>query len=202
MRFATLRGKSGTEFSPRGNPPLSSSVMSRRGLLFGLSAAGALAAPSLSIGRAESGIRRLRMYNHRVGEMLDMVYWIDGKYYDEALTAINFFMRDVREDESMPMDQRNIDNLAATHRLLDTSEPFSLISGYRTRKTNAMLSGRSTGVARNSLHVKGMAADVRMRTRSVQRIAEAARHCDAGGVGKYPESNFVHIDCGRARSWG
>lgn len=178
------------------------STASRRGLILGLATvASAIAAPSLTIGQNTEGIRRLRMINHRAEEMLDVVYWLDGKYIDEALHAINYFMRDVRENKSMPMDKRNINNLAATQVLLESAEPFALISGYRTQKTNRLLARRSSNVARNSLHIKGMAADIRMKSRSVSRIASAAKHCAYGGVGQYPSSDFVHIDCGRTRSW-
>ena len=130
-----------------------------------------------------------------------MVYWIDGQYINQALAALDFFMRDLRENEMVQMDRRNIDNLAATQKLLETTEPFTLISGYRTKRTNELLAAQTYNVARNSLHVRGMAADVRMRQRSVTQIADAARHCKAGGVGRYARSNFVHVDCGKPRSW-
>ena len=33
-------------------------------------------------------------------------------------------------------------------------------------------------------------------------LARAAAACNAGGVGKYSRSNFVHMDCGPVRTWG
>ncbi len=157
--------------------------------------------PVIAANNAHASYRRLRMTNSKSSEYLDMVYWIDGEYLEEAFTAINHFMRDLRADEMFPMVRANIDNLSATQMLLDSSEPFNLVSGYRTQRTNDALVRNSGGVARKSLHIKGMAADIQMRTRSVDQIASAARQCDAGGVGKYKSSNFVHIDCGRTRSW-
>jgi uncharacterized protein YcbK (DUF882 family) len=65
-----------------------------------------------------------------------------------------------------------------------------------------MLRSRSGGVARNSLHMKGQAADLRLKSRSVAQMAKAAAACNAGGVGKYSRSNFVHMDCGPVRVWG
>jgi uncharacterized protein YcbK (DUF882 family) len=65
-----------------------------------------------------------------------------------------------------------------------------------------MLRSQSSGVARNSLHMKGLAADLRLKSRSVKQLASAAASCGAGGVGKYSRSNFVHMDCGDVRVWG
>jgi uncharacterized protein YcbK (DUF882 family) len=65
-----------------------------------------------------------------------------------------------------------------------------------------MLRARSSGVARNSLHMVGEAADLRINSRSVSQIASAAQACNAGGVGSYSGSNFVHMDCGPIRVWG
>jgi uncharacterized protein YcbK (DUF882 family) len=57
-------------------------------------------------------------------------------------------------------------------------------------------------VAKNSLHMKGQAADLRLKSRTVNQMAKAAEACSAGGVGHYPRSNFVHMDCGPVRTWG
>jgi uncharacterized protein YcbK (DUF882 family) len=118
------------------------------------------------------------------------------------MKEINFFMRDWRTGTKMKMDARTIDIMAASHRLLDVNEPYMLLSGYRSPQTNAMLRSRSSGVARNSLHLKGQAADLRLKSRSVSQMARAAASCASGGVGKYSRSNFVHMDCGPVRSWG
>ena len=98
-------------------------------------------------------------------------------------------------------DPANIDILSATQGLLDSSEPFYLLSGYRTSKTNKMLSRMTDGVAQNSYHVKAMAADIRMRTRSTDKISRAAKSFKTGGVGRYARSGFVHIDSGPFRTW-
>ena len=111
-------------------------------------------------------------------------------------------MRDWRSDEVMKMDARTVDIAAAAHRLMDVNEPYMLLSGYRTPKTNAMLRESSRGVARNSLHMKGQAADLRLKSRSVGQMYKAATACAAGGFGKYSRSNFVHMDCGPIRHWG
>ena len=50
--------------------------------------------------------------------------------------------------------------------------------------------------------MSGQAADLRMQGKSVRQIARAASYCAAGGVGRYSNSNFVHVDCGENRLWG
>lgn len=142
------------------------------------------------------------MYSVRTGERIDMIYWIEGKYIKEAVKEVNFFMRDWRTNDVKNMDLRTIDIMAGAHNLMDASDPYMLLSGYRSPKTNAMLRARSRGVAKNSLHMQGQAADLRIASRSVSQMARAAAACHGGGVGKYSGSNFVHMDCGPVRQWG
>jgi uncharacterized protein YcbK (DUF882 family) len=181
-------------------------TMTRRGLLRAFAATAITAAPVMAnatgLLRGAGDIRRLRMYNGRAGESIDMVYWVEGEYIRPALEEIDFFMRDWRNNQTHRIDARAIDIMTAAHNLLDTNEPYTLLSGYRSPETNAMLRNRSSGVARNSLHMRGEAADLRLSSRTVTQIFDAARACNAGGVGRYARSNFVHMDCGDVRAWG
>ncbi len=180
--------------------------LTRRGLFGVFAAAAIVAAPSYSnafgLLKGAGDIRRIRMTSGRTGESIDTIYWIEGEYIPEVMKEINHFMRDWRSDETIKMDPRNMDIIAATHRLMDVNEPYMLLSGYRTSATNAALRASSRGVAKNSLHVKGQAADLRLKSRSVGQMARAAQVCSAGGVGTYSRSNFVHMDCGPVRTWG
>jgi len=180
--------------------------VSRRGLLRVFAAAALTAAPTYSkafgLLRGAGDIRRIKMYSARSGESLDMIYWVDGDYIPEAFDEISYFMRDWRSGQVKLIDRRTIDIAAAAHSLLDTDESYNLLSGYRTPETNRMLRSGSSAVARNSLHMAGQAADLRLGSRSVRQISAAALSCHAGGVGKYTRSNFVHMDCGDVRSWG
>lgn len=183
-----------------------SNRFTRRGLLGIFAATAAVAAPTYSrafgLLRGAGDIRRIRMYSGRTGEGMDTIYWVDGDYIPEVLKEVNHFMRDWRTDDVVTMDPRNLDIMAAAHRLMDVNEPYMLLSGYRCPATNAMLRSHSKGVARNSLHMRGMAADLRLSSRSVGQMANAAAACAAGGVGRYSRSNFVHMDCGAVRHWG
>lgn len=178
----------------------------RRGVLGAFAATAITAAPTYSKAagflRGSGDIRRIKMYSGRTGERIDMIYWVEGKYIEEGVQEVHKFMRDWRTGDVKFIDLRTIDIMAAAHNLLDASDPYMLLSGYRSPKTNAMLRARSGGVAKNSLHMKGQAADLRLGSRSVHQVAKAAAACRGGGVGRYSGSNFVHMDCGPVRSWG
>ena len=178
----------------------------RRTFLAGIAGTvGALAMPSMlaapAIAHEAVDIRKLYMVHQRTRESINLVYWADGSYIPEVLSEINYFMRDWRDSKVCTMDLRNINTLAAMHQMLNTNQPFELLSGYRTESTNTMLRRQGRQVARRSLHVRGMAADIRLHDRSVGSIAKAAQKCSSGGVGKYYNSGFVHVDCGDVRTW-
>ena len=178
-------------------------MVSRRLMLTGIGAglvSGSLCAPALAKGAGE--FRSIALINKRTSERLNTVYWVEGAYIPEAMEAINYIMRDWRESLVIRIDPKTIDIIAATHNLLECSEPFEVVSGYRSPKTNAMLRRRSRGVASKSYHTRGMACDLKLQTRSVYQVASAATSLRAGGVGKYRRSNFTHVDSGPVRDWG
>ncbi len=129
----------------------SSKGLSRRALLGAFAASAVAAAPTYSnafgLLRGAGDIRRIRMYSGRTGESMDTIYWIEGDYIKDALKEINYFMRDWRTDQTVGIDARTVDIMAASHSLLNVNEPYMLLSGYRSPQTNAMLRSRSSGVA-------------------------------------------------------
>lgn len=145
--------------------------------------------------------RSLSFYNLHTTERLATVYWADGHYIRESLADINRLLRDYRNEEIYEIAPRLLDTLCELRFRLETTEPFELISGYRSPRTNAMLRSQGHGVAENSLHTKGMAADIRVPGRSLALLRRTAISLKAGGVGYYPDSQFVHVDVGRVRAW-
>ncbi len=152
--------------------------------------------------RGAGDIRRVRMFSSRTGEKIDMIYWVEGDYIKDAVDEIYHFMRDWRTDQVKKIDLRTIDIMAAAHNLLDVSEPYMLLSGYRSPQTNAAMRRNRSGVARNSYHTRAMAIDIRVQDRSVNQIARAAEAIGGGGVGRCSRSAFVHVDSGPLRTWG
>ena len=78
------------------------------------------------------------------------------------MTDINYILRDYRTGETKRIDPALLDLLHTLHRKVGANDPFHVISGYRSPKTNAMLARSSRGVARNSQHVLGRAIDIRL----------------------------------------
>jgi len=181
-------------------------TLTRRSLIGGLVVGAASGVPAFASAPAllkgAGDIRALNVINSHTSERLNCVYWIEGNYVPEALAAFNFILRDWRQNLIEPIDTKTLDIMAETHRLLGSDEPFHIISGYRCPQTNAMLAGRSRGVASNSYHIKGMAVDLALRSRSVAEVARAAKSLGRGGVGMYSRSKFTHVDSGPVRQWG
>lgn len=153
---------------------------------------------------AEEQIPRLLAFdNIHTGEKLRVEYWQDGQYVPEALAQINYILRDFRTGDTHPIAPQLLDLLVELRGNLETQEPVSVISGYRSAATNAMLRGERehSGVAAKSLHMQGMAIDIRIGGRSLSAVHSAALAMRGGGVGFYPVSDFVHVDVGRVRTW-
>ena len=165
-------------------------------------AAGALALSPLNAlaHRSGGGERTLSFVNLHTMERIETVYWADGEYANEGLSEIDRVLRDFRTHEVYPIDTSLLDLLYAVRLRMETTKPYLVISGYRSPRTNAMLVGRG-GVARRSLHMSGMAIDVRLPQRDLWALRKAAAGFRSGGVGYYPTPNFVHIDVGRFRTW-
>jgi len=163
----------------------------------------ALAAPAL-VGLKKLNVRTLSFDCTNTGEQLnDVDYWVDGQYVPDALADINDALRDYRTDEVYPIAPKLLDLMYEIGCKLDTDCRFELTSGYRSPETNASLHELDSGVASNSLHMKGQAADISLPGRELRDLYDAALGLRIGGVGYYPDpdDDFVHIDIGRVRRW-
>src|SRR4030095_9512429 len=145
--------------------------------------------------------RSLSFYNLHTSERLKTVYWQRGEYLPSSLSEINRVLRDHRTGDEHDMNPRLLDLLCELRLKLDTTEPVHIISGYRSPATNALLHAQSEGVATHSLHMDGMATDIRIPGRNLALLRKTALSMKGGGVGYYPSSDFVHVDVGRVRSW-
>ncbi|MEJ2690346.1 MAG: DUF882 domain-containing protein [Deltaproteobacteria bacterium] len=148
-----------------------------------------------------SADRSLSFYNLHTDEELAITYWRNGRYKSAALADINYLLRDFRTGDIKKIDTKLLDLLYVLHNKVGATEPFQIISGYRSPKTNAMLARRSRGVAKHSQHILGKAVDIRLSECGLDCLHKAAVELRAGGVGYYPASDFIHVDVGRVRYW-
>jgi len=151
---------------------------------------------------ADTRAERILSFAHtHTGECLTVPYFADGSYFPEELARLNHLLRDHRSGEEHAIEPALFDFLNDLQLATGTREPFQVISGYRSPKTNAKLRAASRGVARRSLHMDGRAIDVRLADVRSSVLRDAALELKRGGVGYYRSSDFVHVDTGRFRTW-
>ena len=168
--------------------------------LGGAALASGIASPALAnIGAAN--VRSLALNNLHTGERAKLDYWADGNYIKDALISVNRLLRDHRNGQVHEMAPALFDYLHQLLRNIGVSAEVQVISAYRSPATNAVLRAQGSGVATRSLHMDGKAMDIRVTGVSLDRLRDAALAMRAGGVGYYPESNFVHVDVGPVRRW-
>lgn len=148
-----------------------------------------------------SGHREITLFNTHTQETLQTCYFRDGGFVAEACQRLNHLLRDHRTGEAHIIDPRLFDMVHAVQSRLGHRGRVEIISGYRSPATNARLRAASSGVAKRSQHTLGRALDIRLSGTDTARVRDAAIDLQAGGVGYYAKSDFVHIDTGRVRHW-
>lgn len=170
----------------------------------GLITAASVIIPRKSLSAVQySALSEKSLYLHHVytGESLRTVYWKEGRYIPQALTEINYLFRDTRTGKVMAINTELLDLLCELGKNTKSREPFYIVSGYRTPRSNAYLRKTTKGVARNSLHMYGKAVDIRLPGYRLESLRYAAMELRRGGVGYYPHSHFIHVDVGSVRYW-
>lgn len=145
--------------------------------------------------------REVSLVNLHTGEKLRAEFFRKNTYMPDALRALSRLVRDHRTNEVHPMDPKLFDLLASLQQKLGTKEPLQIVSGYRSPETNDLLRRLNPGVAEHSYHCKGQATDIRFPGNRLAHLHSAAVAMNAGGVGYYPSSDFVHVDVGPVRQW-
>ena len=152
---------------------------------------------------ANGDTRTITIRHMHLKEDTTVTFKRDGRYDSAALEKLNWAMRDWRSDEPIRMDPRLFDLAWEVQRRVGSTQPFHVVSAYRSPNTNAMLRRRSRGVAKHSQHTLGKAMDFYLPDTSSARIREVAMRMQGGGVGFYPRAHtpFIHLDAGSVRSW-
>jgi uncharacterized protein YcbK (DUF882 family) len=173
--------------------------------------ASVLAAPAVKAARKSAPVvepvaaapneRILRLYNTHTGENLRSIFWAEGQFIPDALQDINKLLRDHRNNQVTSMDPQLLVLLDKVSAQFGDHPTIHIISGYRSPESNAKMHAHSSGVAKHSMHMEGKAIDVRIPGKDLAKLHTVAMAQRAGGVGYYPEDQFVHMDVGRVRYW-
>lgn len=194
-------GSSEYVVSPMIKPSAIIGRLSRRHFL-GAAAAASLSGPIGALGATPREHERWLSFRHiHTGQRLKAVYWAEGDYIADSLGEIDSFLADFRTGDVHPIDVDLLDLLFRLRTKMDTEAPFHVISAYRSPATNAKLLAEGRGVRKNSLHMRGMAIDVRLPGRDTGTLWHAAIAERRGGTGFYPKYDFVHVDVGPHWHW-
>ncbi len=152
---------------------------------------------------AGSDARTLWLYHTHTHEEAHFTYWHDGQYDQTVLDQMNVFLADWRNHVQTHMDPHLFDLLWEVYQEVHATQPYNIVSAYRTPETNAYLRSRSSLVAEHSQHMLGHAMDVFIPGVDLETLRETALKHQVGGVGYYPTSGspFVHMDTGSVRAW-
>ncbi len=152
---------------------------------------------------AEGDTRALSLHHMHTGEDISITFKRNGRYDDEALKKLDWFLRDWRREQSTHMDPQLLDLIWEVSYEVGAKEPIQVVCGYRSPETNAMLRHRSRGVAQYSQHTVGRAMDFYIPGVPLEQLRIAGLRLQRGGVGFYPTSGspFVHVDTGSVRHW-
>ncbi len=146
----------------------------------------------------------LDITNANTGDRVALRFAEDGDYDRRAMRRLNWIFRDWRENKDPEIDPRLFWALAAISnaaRQDGHSGQITLLSGFRTKRTNNMLRSKGAGAASNSYHTRRRAADIRLEGITMEQVADYAEWLQVGGVGRYFGSNFTHVDSGPIRTW-
>jgi uncharacterized protein YcbK (DUF882 family) len=167
----------------------------------GLAALGLIVSTgSLQTVVANGDTRSITLQHTHRDDSITVTFKRDGRYDQDALNKLNYFLRDWRNDDQTAMAPQLFDILWEVYREVDAKTPIRIVSSYRSPATNAMLRRRSRGVAQFSQHMLGKAIDFNIEGVAIEDLRVAGLRLQRGGVGFYPGS-FVHMEVGSVRHW-
>ena len=152
--------------------------------------------------------RTLSVIRPASGEKASVMYWKDGEVIDSAYQELCHLLRDVNGKAAIPIDPKLIETLWASQAFVaryGLDRPLEILSGYRTPASNNRLIEQGVPAARQSLHMSGKAADVRIAGLTEEVLGGLVKSFRKGGVGFYyrsgPKGGWIHTDTGLNRSW-
>jgi uncharacterized protein YcbK (DUF882 family) len=152
--------------------------------------------------------RTLSVVRPQSGERARVLYWKDGDLIPSAYEELCHILRDVQGKKMAQMDPKLLETLWGTQAFVaryGIDQPLEILSGYRTAATNNRLIEQGIPAARQSLHLKAKAADIRIARLTPDVLGGLIRSFRQGGVGFYyregPRGGWIHTDTGLQRTW-
>ncbi len=152
--------------------------------------------------------RTLSVIRPQSGEKARLTYWKDGEIIDSAYQELCHLLRDVNGKETAPIDPKLFETLWGAQAFVQRfgiESPLEILSGYRTQASNKRLIEQGIPAARQSLHMSGKAADIRIPNLNAEVLGSLVQSFRQGGVGFYyrqgPRGGWIHADTGLQRSW-
>lgn len=150
--------------------------------------------------------REIHLHRPETNSTLEVTYWKDGQYIRSALVQLDKFLRDPRNNRSMPMDRNLIDSLWVAQTIAKRTghhAPLQITSAYRSKATNDLLRASGYKASKQSLHLEGRAVDFRIPGIGNKTLGRLMKSFNKGGVGTYTRESggWVHIDTGDHRNW-
>ena len=152
--------------------------------------------------------RTLEVVRPASNEKAKLLYWKDGEVIDSAYQELCHLLRDVNGKKTMAIDPKLLETLWGTQAFVaryGIVQPLEILSGYRTPESNSRLREAGVPAARQSLHMSGRAADIRVANLNSEVLGTLVRSFKQGGVGFYyrsgPRGGWIHADTGLQRVW-
>ncbi|MDD2464011.1 MAG: DUF882 domain-containing protein [Desulfobulbus sp.] len=145
--------------------------------------------------------RTISLFHVRAQKELTLTYATGNSYNPKALAKINSFLRDYQTGQIHQMDPKLLDILWVVQQEMGCKGSYKVVSAFRSPQTNRKLRLTKSGVAGHSLHMQGQAIDISLPGAHLNQVRQCAIAMQTGGVGYYPQSDFVHLDSGMYRTW-
>ena len=124
-----------------------------------------------------------------------------GALRPAALKQLAYLLRSGPDDLQYPPDGRLITFLYAVADHFGREREIVVISGFRSPRFNRLRTRQSKQVAKQSKHILGKAIDFKISGVPLLKLRRYLEKRRFGGVGYYPESQFVHLDSAKVRRW-
>ncbi|KAB2926914.1 MAG: DUF882 domain-containing protein, partial [Leptonema illini] len=174
----------------RTNETIKRFFMSRRRFLTASAqlALGLLLSSPLDALSSPSEPHMLSFVHTHTGEELEIIY-TPGRCPQTATSQLKTFLRDFRTGDTHVIDPALMDILSRIQRISGSRGVYEVISGYRAPATNAWLARTTRGVSRQSLHVRGMAIDLRVPGCELALVRQTALALGGGGDPQFDQGS-------------